>query len=257
MLDLFSGIGGFSLGLERAGMETVAFCEIDPWCQKILKKNWPDVPIYEDVRRLDYEGPVDLICGDTLASRKVQQGSKEARKMTVGSGLLCLPSSKNTDQIGLLEKMLLGTSIWNSTMCLLTWGAKATPQGRLLFQLVPSMPPTGETESGFWHTPNTMDSLPPRGVDALKRQYENNRRGRTEHSTLREQVIYPKPKVMFPTPTANEDAAGTPNGKMQKMLGNCPEVRGKTEEEWNSGTLNPMWVEWLMGFPIGWTELED
>jgi DNA (cytosine-5)-methyltransferase 1 len=63
VLDLFSGIGGFSLGLERAGMETVAFCEIDPFCQKVLKKHWPDVPIFEDVRELDYDGPVDLICG--------------------------------------------------------------------------------------------------------------------------------------------------------------------------------------------------
>jgi hypothetical protein len=56
---------------------------------------------------------------------------------------------------------------------------------------------------------------------------------------------------MWPTPTANEDAAGTPNGKMQKMLGNHPDVRST-----GSGTLNPMWVEWLMGFPIGWTDLE-
>jgi DNA (cytosine-5)-methyltransferase 1 len=52
VLDLFSGIGGFSLGLERAGFETVAFCEIDPFCQKVLKKHWPDVPIYEDVRNV-------------------------------------------------------------------------------------------------------------------------------------------------------------------------------------------------------------
>jgi DNA (cytosine-5)-methyltransferase 1 len=53
VLDLFSGIGGFSLGLERTGgFETVAFCEIDPYCQKVLKKHWPEVPIYEDVREV-------------------------------------------------------------------------------------------------------------------------------------------------------------------------------------------------------------
>jgi len=60
---------------------------------------------------------------------------------------------------------------------------------------------------------------------------------------------------MFPTPQANEDAAGTPECKMQRMLGNCEEVRGKTKEEWATGTLNPTWVEWLMGWPIGWTDL--
>ncbi len=64
VLDLFSGIGGFSLGLERTGgFETVAFCEIDPFCQKVLNKHWPEVPIFEDVRTLEYEGSVDVICG--------------------------------------------------------------------------------------------------------------------------------------------------------------------------------------------------
>jgi len=53
VLDLFSGIGGFSLGLERAGFKTIAFCEIDPFCRKVLNKHWPDVPIYEDIRELD------------------------------------------------------------------------------------------------------------------------------------------------------------------------------------------------------------
>lgn len=54
VLDLFSGIGGFSLGLERTGgFETVAFCEIEEFAQKVLKKHWPDVPIYEDVRTID------------------------------------------------------------------------------------------------------------------------------------------------------------------------------------------------------------
>ena len=52
VLDLFSGIGGFSLGLERAGMRTVAFCEIDPYCRAVLRRHWPDVPIYDDVRTL-------------------------------------------------------------------------------------------------------------------------------------------------------------------------------------------------------------
>lgn len=66
VLDIFSGIGGFSLGLERTGgFRTVAFCEIDPFCRQVLRKHWPDVPIFEDVNKLRGEdvGSVDVIAG--------------------------------------------------------------------------------------------------------------------------------------------------------------------------------------------------
>lgn len=64
VLDLFSGLGGFSLGLERTGgFRTVAFCEIEEFPRKVLRKHWPDVPIFEDVTNADFEpvGPVDLV----------------------------------------------------------------------------------------------------------------------------------------------------------------------------------------------------
>lgn len=70
VLDLFSGLGGFALGLHRAGMATVAFCEREPFCQRVLAKHWPEVPIYDDIRtltaaRLHADGiaAVDAICG--------------------------------------------------------------------------------------------------------------------------------------------------------------------------------------------------
>jgi DNA (cytosine-5)-methyltransferase 1 len=56
VLDCFSGLGGFSLGLERTGgFETVAFCEIEPFPRKVLAKHWPGVPQYDDVRTLTAE----------------------------------------------------------------------------------------------------------------------------------------------------------------------------------------------------------
>ena len=70
VLDLFSGIGGMSLGLEWAGMTTAAFCEIEPFPRAVLRKHWPLVPIYDDVRTLtadrlarDRVGRIDLVCG--------------------------------------------------------------------------------------------------------------------------------------------------------------------------------------------------
>ena len=69
MLDLFAGIGGFSLAGHWAGWQTAAFVEWDKFCQKVLAKNFPNVPIYGDIKDFHYEqerekiGPIDLVCG--------------------------------------------------------------------------------------------------------------------------------------------------------------------------------------------------
>lgn len=102
VLDLFSGIGGFSLGLERTGgFETVAFCEIEKFPQKVLKKHWPDVPIYEDVRELngqeitDKHGRIDVITGGFPCqdlSTAGTQGGLEAERSGLWSEIVRLTS---------------------------------------------------------------------------------------------------------------------------------------------------------------------
>jgi len=65
-LDLFSGIGGFALACRMVGgIETVAFCEIDPWARRVLSKNFPGIPIHEDVKTLNPNeyAPIELITG--------------------------------------------------------------------------------------------------------------------------------------------------------------------------------------------------
>lgn len=83
VLSLFAGIGGFDLGLERTGgFETVAFCEIDPFCRKVLAKHWPNVRQYEDVRTLTGDAlerdglAVDVICGGFPCQDISAAGSK-------------------------------------------------------------------------------------------------------------------------------------------------------------------------------------
>jgi len=63
--SLFAGIGGIDLGLDRAGMECVWQVEIDPYCQKVLEKHWPNARRFKDVKECGKENlePVDLICG--------------------------------------------------------------------------------------------------------------------------------------------------------------------------------------------------
>ena len=64
VIDLFSGIGGFSLGLEATGaFRTIAFCEQDRFCQAVLRKHWPEIPIHPDVKTFDFEGECDVITG--------------------------------------------------------------------------------------------------------------------------------------------------------------------------------------------------
>lgn len=67
VLDLFSGIGGFSLGLERSGgFETAAFCELDPAARRVLARHWPNTPCFTDIRTLTRENineSIDVICG--------------------------------------------------------------------------------------------------------------------------------------------------------------------------------------------------
>ena len=101
VLDLFSGIGGFSLGLERTGgFETVAFCEIEPFPRRVLAKHWPGVPIYNDVRTLTADVlrrdgiAVDVITGgfpcQDLSTAGKQRGMGEGTRSGLWSEIVRL-----------------------------------------------------------------------------------------------------------------------------------------------------------------------
>jgi len=156
------------------------------------------------------EDQLSLFAGDSPASHSVSLGSNEARKMTAHSGQRCCESYAKWLPDGSLARMFLESSRWNSTQCYLTWKGKATPAGRLYFQLVPSMPPTEGIESGLWPTPTARD-------------YKGGRKPETLEASGR----------------------GATNS-----LNDALTTQGQY------GSLNPTWVEWLMGFPIDHTDLK-
>lgn len=87
--SLFSGIGGLDLGLERAGMECRWQVEIDPFCQRVLEKHWPNVKRYGDIRQVSgFElEPVDLIAGGFPCQDLSSAGLRRGIRNDTRSGL--------------------------------------------------------------------------------------------------------------------------------------------------------------------------
>jgi len=91
---------------------------------------------------------LDWCAEDSLVSPCPSRASAPDEMMSATCGPQCCESLNGHDPLGFLSRTLLGSSRWGSTAFRLTWKVSATPRGRLLFRLVPSMPNTDETESG-------------------------------------------------------------------------------------------------------------
>ena len=142
---------------------------------------------------------------DTHASHLVMPGSDEARKTTVISGRKCIDLLKLSGRDGLLPRMCLGTSLWGSTMCYLTWKPKATPGGRLLFQLSPSTPGTAEIESGL--LPN-YGASPTHSIPTPTAQDYGSNKSTSPGSRVRPSLqSLARSGKFFPTPDATRRGA--------------------------------------------------
>ncbi len=225
--------------------------------------------------------------------------------MIVTSGRKCFELSRSQGPLGSWLKMCLESSAWNSDVTFLTWqpsilpsrsvwklalilGPKSsangslafillrrilrlsdTPSSRLLFQLAPSMPNTGEAASGLWPTSQARDHKSGKGGP---HGWGNSR-------PLNEVVLQSPGPGLWNTPKAADVASqgkhrgGGRRGKTKTDLANqaklwptphttCAKGTGEhgtgTENLQTAvnGQLNPVFVEWLMGFPEGWTDLK-
>ena len=105
-----------------------------------------------------------------------------------------------------------------------------------MFRQRPSAPRTSASESGSWPTPTVDDSS---NVTRESGDYQSLTRA-----------------VMYPTPGANEDSYRLGGDTQQSNSLGAMARREAISEGSPSGQLNPTWVEWLMGFPLGWTDCE-
>lgn len=163
--------------------------------------------------------------GDFPASRSVMPGSEEARTMTAISGRKCSESYKRQGQLGLLVRMLLESSAWHSTKCVLTWKQKVTKSSRSLFQLAVSMPRTEETEYGLlrgggamWPTPRTPSGGPD---NSAKRLRPSGHRGTT--NLLGAVLADPNSQGVFPAKDARGNEKDKPESN-DKFAWGCSSV---------------------------------
>ena len=224
---------------------------------------------------------------DSPVSPGVSRGSSEAQKMTAISGRRWLPLLKSYGLNGSLARMseALLTSRWASSAAFLTWKASGIKPSHLLFQLAPSMPRTDEIESGLLPTPDTQmrdntkvdynagaESMPGRSLPVFVRTYpqtgmwptpttpsgggerSGDRAGTGDlHYMARAGELWPTPR------SCSAMAAENIQNRVNDKFPNLESVVAQTSADQRSrlgGSLNPQWVEWLMGFPTGWTDLE-
>ena len=212
----------------------------------------PSTTMSEPSQQSDLEELTSSAEGSPV-SLGVSPGSSEAQKMTETSGRSWLPLLKSYGLDGSLGRMCeaLLTNRWASSAAFLTWKASGIKPRHLLFQLAPSTPRTEGIGSGLWRTPNAGDGE--RGTYATKEAMEN-RLEMGGQLSLPNQVKHPH---LWPTPTAHLHKEG---GYPAEYTRNTPTLTAEaTESEGkphSSGSLNPAWVEWLMGFPEGWTDLK-
>ncbi len=228
----------------------------------------------------DYE-QLTLFPADSHVSHSVWLVSKKAKGTTVTSGLRCSELSESCARIAssvrtYLESSRLPPGRWSRI-----WSALAITSSCSIMKLRLSERGTDEAGSSLWATPNTMDSMDCRSYEAMKRQATNGgRKNRRRPSNLREQVdplmrqAYEDARAeangLVPTPTVNgnNNAPGKCNLTqaiaLEKLYTTpcAADSQGSTGGNNHrslrtdvAGQLNPAWVEWLMGFPIGWTDL--
>ena len=276
VLDLFSGIGGFSLGLEAAGFETAAFCEYDQEAQKVLRKNWPDVPIFSDVR--------------TLTKQELQDNGIQNIGLICG-GYPCQPFSLAGERRGAEDDRHLWPEMFRLVQELRpTWVIGENVAGHInmgLDEVLADLEAAGYTARTFvipacavdahhrrdrvWTVAHSNSDSESDGPKHEQRMVENasSGSGRDSESVIGRQDNEAERSQDTNTITRSGENVADTERHTAKTGGYPAEYTRNTaitdSERYTGGqqadrpleALNPTWVEWLMGFPEGHTDLNS
>jgi hypothetical protein len=245
----------------------------------------------QEIKASTPSAQLPLFPADSPASRSARPGSEAAQTMTVTSGRRCLESYEKLHRGGSWQKTFLAscllTTAWSSRLCYLTWSLRDTRRSAFIFQLRARVLRTYETESLLWATPHAIQRETP--TDG---RYKWSNKGfyllpdgRKKTTSLQDQVkMWPTPDASVTTGGAADEATRraqghsvglhdavrsrmwpTPKGRDGRWGGSeseanrhTPDLNYQARESvgMTGGQLNPTWVEWLQGFPLGWTDLE-
>ena len=190
-----------------------------------------------------------LFAEASLVSHSPKRESSKLKTTPDISGRKCLELSGNSGPLGLLERTLLGSSNWAWTKYSLTWKAKATPQGRLIFQLARQAHPISDNDYGLLHTPTAKANQMAPSMATRDNGSWGLGLWPTPRATSR--MAYhesPTKSQIEGTHGWNLNAAVTDSlADDPARLWPTPNVQDLNK---TTGHLNPKWVAWLMGYPI-------
>lgn len=267
-MSLCTGIGGIDLAAEWAGFKTIAQCEIDEYASKVLAKNFKGAPNLHDIR--------------TVTNERLAELGIDRKTITVlSAGFPCQPYSLAGKGLGDSDER----DLWGKWQELSERFARAGLSAKIhpvclpelirdtLSEYLPTLPRWGIASDGEYGELVTSEHriggtecllLPtPLASDAIRMRYSEEslrkvglRRTQGEYKkagcNLSEWV------AVFPTPQAMSCGCTGARQKLKKAEENgiITEAERKGMQAGNGGKLNPTWVEWLMGFPTGWTDLD-